>query len=491
MNNCPVSKVPIELDDMDDTEYCPKCGKKTLEKFVEKKKNPFLKILKNPLTATLIGAVTLVAGGVGAYSYIANSKKGNVQDDNSSKKINKQIPFYQNIESSPEPTIQTSKVEKPMQIHGLREVDLKPVNIVKDRQIEEERRQAKLKREREKKIRITNNIRRAWNRVKDSGSISKLRKFRRLYPNSKYDSQAVNKIETLKKISKNKRVEKAWKRVKDSGSISKLRKFRRLYPHSIYDREAVSRIETLKKISKNKRVEKAWKRVKDSGSISKLRRFRRLYPNSIYDREAVDKIEVLKKVLIERKMLESWKKVRYSKNISELRNFIKKYPNSKFVSSARKRINQLLEKNKTFSLTIHTPTPIYTPPPTKYYSLYINTIPSDAHISYSSGSSFSNGSMLEKGRYTFTVSHHGYFSKTIRINLTRDMSKKVYLKRRVVPPSPRPSTRKSKCTKQLDKVQSYINQGKRAEAILQLSEFELNARYCTQSERNRAKEFNF
>ena len=243
-------------------------------------------------------------------------------------------------------------------------------------------------------------------------------------------------------------------------------------------------------------------------------------------------------------MKSAWKN---ATTIGKLKAFITNYSNSPYISQAKskiKNLEEIRERNKLYSLTVNrTPSnahvtildvkPSYdhshnrvmlkrgiykiqvsrrgyitsdpitvkiprdksinvhlekidVPPPIHRYSLNINTVPADAHVNYFSGSSFSNGSRLESGTYNFTISRRGYLSKTIGIYLNKSMSKTVYLTKKKVDPPPQ-----SKCSEQLKKVQSYVNQNKEVEAILQLSEFNLNARNCTQAERNRAKKFKF
>ena len=298
-------------------------------------------------------------------------------------------------------------------------------------------------------------------------------------------------IDSKTKLEKEKReaiqkMNTKWELIKDSNDIEKLKAFKIQYPDSKYTSDINLKVKKLQeKVDKDKRTEKInheWNIVKKTTDIELLREFNRKYPNSPYYPTIEIKIDNIKR---DKEAKERAKQAQIKRDKEEAKERAK-----------QAQIQRDKEANRKFSLTVkRTPS---------YARVKITNIKPTYH----------DGIKLKRGRYNIEISAKGYKTKSFSLKIgnrnliTRNykLDKKpihiqestmespametVIIRPRPTPLTPRP-TPVSECTKQLDKIQGYLNHRPplKTKALQELNIFDSNARNCTHAEQIRAKKF--
>lgn len=255
---------------------------------------------------------------------------------------------------------------------------------------------------------------------------------------------------------------------------------------------------------KNRDIQIAWGIVKDTKDIKLLEDFNTKYPKSPYFSTVEIKIDDLKrqkekederiakekedkriaKEKARQAEIKLWKRAKSENKIKVYELFINKYPNSEYVSIARSKIEDLIEANRKFSLTVHTT-------PTNA-NVRVLTIKPKYH----------NGIQVKRGKHKIEVSANGYYSKTFFITIEKDKTVNITLTPKPIyepelpvvisnPPKievrivKQTEPKVSKCRQEINAIKNTSDEIKALQEVNSL--FLSGMSHCSESEKNALK----
>jgi len=159
-----------------------------------------------------------------------------------------------------------------------------------------------------------------WLQTTKDDNIKDYDNFLRIYPQSKFEKEAMQRIKFLNE-------ELYWKNMNDEGNQWAYNQYLNNYPNGNHAQEAEVKI---KKLSE----ENEWDKAQKDNTLAALTYFINQFPKSIYISEAEKQ---LKNFVLHEDEVKFWKKTEGKNTITEYDNYISKYPNGLFTDEALTR----------------------------------------------------------------------------------------------------------------------------------------------------------
>lgn len=179
-----------------------------------------------------------------------------------------------------------------------------------------------------KRMRIAGE-RTTWIQAKRQNTLWAYEAFLDAHSESTFADEARAALTILMAASKTKPVDAAWENARNTHSLIGYASFRKDFPESEYDQQALTQ---MAKIEQN-----AWDAACKLDTEDVYRAYHRDYPDSTYRSSAKEKLN-------ERKADRLWQEALGSQNMSDFREFLDLYPNHEHSEDAIQRISELTNK---------------------------------------------------------------------------------------------------------------------------------------------------
>ncbi|QHT68690.1 hypothetical protein GXP67_19595 [Rhodocytophaga rosea] len=182
-----------------------------------------------------------------------------------------------------------------------------------------------------------------WSRAKKIDTITSYREYIISFSNGKFVDEAKDKISFLIEELKKNQEEALWSKAENSNIITLYEDYLSKYPSGKYSLEAKKIIKTNQE---KKQEESLWREVdnREIPNIQLYQKYIEVHPEGIHAEEALQKIGKLESIEIQKRQEEAiWKNAIQENNAHALDKYIQMYPNGIYISEAQERISQLEE----------------------------------------------------------------------------------------------------------------------------------------------------
>jgi serine/threonine protein kinase/formylglycine-generating enzyme required for sulfatase activity len=173
-----------------------------------------------------------------------------------------------------------------------------------------------------------------WKNVSKLKTIKDYEDFNVKYPNSKYESFAIDQIEKLIEAQANVQNEESlWQYAKSENSLSAFKLYLEKFPKGVFKSECNNKIKQLMY-----RDELAyWSKVKSSGEIFQLNQYLEGYPKGEFRQDAINQIGQIKA----KEEDELWKSAKSSGLTEDINTYVNRFPSGKYLNEAQSIIRNL------------------------------------------------------------------------------------------------------------------------------------------------------